>query len=794
VKPSTYNTAKVNWIFIALLLTLVLSAGIYTRLTLQTVERTLPTMLLDQLQSLSRITRGVSDVTAFTALIQKDPDPESLSRLVSQIDEVFMDLIELRDTYVFDNLVHASAFHDAVAPSLVDARQWMTQGVSGLDPDSPATLNIIHVRLRSALDRAWDIRNDSHAVAQAILKEQRERLERFLVGVNFLMLLTGFIFLIVSVLIIRQQKLLRSESIAHFQRRQTEKILQQSKERAVRQRQAIAELALDSTVHSDDMNAALARLVETAGKTIHVSRAGIWRYGENNRFLECVAFFGVDTGQSTLGMRMETAKFPDYFSALDRENRIFAEDARTDTRTCEMAETYLIPMGITSILDAGIMVQGELIGTFSLEHIGEKRKWHSDEEAYASTLAGIAANVIIEDERRRLVVQLTQAQKMESVGRLAGGVAHDFNNMLGVILGHTELALLKAEEDNDLISDLKEIQNAAKRSANLTKQLLTFARKEIISPRKLDLNDTVESMLNMLRRLIGEDIDLVWKPAAHIWPVKMDPSQIDQILANLCINARDAISGVGKLTIETGRKTFDEEYCSEHPGFIPGDFVLLAVSDNGCGMDKDTLDNLFEPFFTTKEVGKGTGLGLATIYGIVKQNNGFINVYSEPGQGSTFKIYLPRLVADEDIDKAVPEKKAAAGGTETILLVEDEPTILTMTRMMLERKGYSVLPAATPGEAIDLAKTHADKIHLLMTDVVMPEMNGRDLAGQVIRLYPEIKRLFMSGYTADVIAHHGVLDDGVAFIQKPFSMADMTEKVREVLDMVSDKNQDKTTI
>jgi signal transduction histidine kinase/CheY-like chemotaxis protein len=391
-------------------------------------------------------------------------------------------------------------------------------------------------------------------------------------------------------------------------------------------------------------------------------------------------------------------------------------------------------------------------------------------------------------DREKLQEQLNQAQKMESVGRLAGGVAHDFNNMLGVILGHTGLALLRTDDKHKLCSDLKEIQNAAKRSANLTKQLLTFARKEIISPKQLDLNDTVESMLNMLRRLIGEDIDLVWKPSAHLWPVKMDPSQIDQILANLCINARDAISGVGKLTIETGRKTFDEEYCKEHAGFIPGDFVLLAVSDNGCGMDKEILDNLFEPFFTTKAVGKGTGLGLATIYGIVKQNNGFINVYSELSQGSTFNIYLPRLVADEDTDKAVPEKKAAAGGTETILLVEDEPTILRMTRMMLERKGYTVLSAAAPSAAMEKATHHSGPIDLLMTDVVMPEMNGRDLAGQIVHLYPDIRLLFMSGYTANVIAHQGILDDGVAFIQKPFSMADMTEKVRGVLDMALDKS------
>ncbi|WP_084489970.1 PAS domain S-box protein [Desulfotignum balticum] len=397
------------------------------------------------------------------------------------------------------------------------------------------------------------------------------------------------------------------------------------------------------------------------------------------------------------------------------------------------------------------------------------------------TLQDITERKQAETEQVKLQEQLNQSQKMESVGRLAGGVAHDFNNMLGVILGHTELALLQADENHELHDDLKEIHKAAKRSADITKQLLAFARKQTISPEQLDLNDTVESMLNMLRRLIGEDIDLVWQPAAHIWPVEMDPSQIDQILANLCVNARDAISGVGKLTIETGRKTFDEEYCKEHAGFIPGDFVLLAVSDNGCGMDKETLENLFEPFYTTKDSGKGTGLGLATVYGIVKQNNGFINVYSEPGQGSTFKIYLSRLVVDEDIGKAVPEKTAAVGGTETILLVEDEPSILRMTRIMLERKGYSVLPAATPGEAIDLAKTHSDKIHLLMTDVVMPEMNGRDLAGKLTALYPDIRLMFMSGYTANVIAHHGVLDAGVAFIQKPFSMTDLMVKVREVL-------------
>jgi PAS domain S-box-containing protein len=469
-----------------------------------------------------------------------------------------------------------------------------------------------------------------------------------------------------------------------------------------------------------------------------------------------------------------------------------------EKQTMVSNENLWIPEGHVALQNAiatPIVHHNNLIGQFVLAN--KPGGYDKDDRDLLERAAAQTAPILfaIREEARQKAAhekmedQLRQAQKMETVGRLAGGVAHDFNNMLGVILGHTELALLQADETHELHDDLKEIQTAAKRSADITKQLLAFARKQTISPKQLDLNDTVESMLNMLRRLIGEDIDLVWKPAVHLWPVKMDPSQIDQILANLCVNARDAIDGVGKLTIETGKKSFNEEYCKEHLGFIPGDFVMLAVSDNGCGMDKDTLANLFEPFFTTKEVGKGTGLGLATVYGIVRQNNGFINVYSEPGQGSTFRIYLSRFFTDEHTDKVAPEKKATAGGTETILLVEDEPSILRMTRMMLERKGYTVLSAASPAEALEKADNHSGTIDLLMTDVVMPEMNGRDLAEQITALYPGIKLLFMSGYTANVIAHQGVLDDGVAFIQKPFSMGDMAEKVRTVLDTASNETQ-----
>jgi PAS domain S-box-containing protein len=385
-----------------------------------------------------------------------------------------------------------------------------------------------------------------------------------------------------------------------------------------------------------------------------------------------------------------------------------------------------------------------------------------------------------EAEYEKLQAQFRQAQKMEAVGRLAGGVAHDFNNMLGIIIGHADMILEELDPDQPFHANLTEIRKAGERSADLTRQLLAFARKQTVAPKVIDINKTVEGMLKMLHRLIGEDIEMTWIPGEKVWPVKIDPAQVDQILANLCVNARDAITNVGRVTIETGNTVFDEAYCRVHAHFEPGKYVMLAVSDTGCGMDAETMSHLFEPFFTTKEQGKGTGLGLATVYGVVKQNKCFINVYSEPGQGTTVKMYLPRHAVKAETMQ--PRLQTVERGSETILLVEDEPAILKMTTIMLERLGYTVLPAPTPGEAIRLATENAGDIHLLLTDVVMPEMNGRDLAKNLLSLYPDLKRLFMSGYTANVIAHHGVLDEGVQFIQKPFSTQKLASKVREVLD------------
>lgn len=407
---------------------------------------------------------------------------------------------------------------------------------------------------------------------------------------------------------------------------------------------------------------------------------------------------------------------------------------------------------------------------------------HRQRRLIQVSLQDITGRKQAEREREKLQAQLLQSQKMESIGRLAGGVAHDFNNMLSVIVGHAELMLRRGDSSAAQQTHLQGVLEAAKRSADLTRQLLAFARKQTVAPQVLDLNQTVGGMLKMLRRLIGEDIELIWKPGIEAGQVNMDPSQIDQVLVNLCVNARDAMAGPGRITIETEVVELAGAMETDYEGVEPGEYALLRVGDTGSGIEPELLPHLFEPFFTTKELGKGTGLGLATVYGIVRQNHGLVRVSSDPGLGTTIHIFLPRYRGRTDriVETTLPP--STTPGSETILLVEDEAMILDIGRTMLEMLGYRVLAASTPGEALRLAREHRGDIHLLLTDVIMPEMNGRDLARQLLSLFPDVKRLFMSGYTADVIAHHGVLDEGVHFLQKPFTLETLTAKVRGALE------------
>ena len=413
--------------------------------------------------------------------------------------------------------------------------------------------------------------------------------------------------------------------------------------------------------------------------------------------------------------------------------------------------------------------------------------WRELEGVFTNLLADPSVNAIVNNyrdvtERRQLERQFLQAQKMEAIGRLAGGVAHDFNNLLTVIIGHVEMAMTPLAPAARVRGDLEEIRNATRRGAALTHQLLAFARRQVILPQVIDLNDLLQRVDAMLNRVIGEDIELLYRPATSVRAVKVDPTQVEQVLLNLAINARDAMPRGGKLTLETADVRLDESYAVQHAEVTPGEYVMIAVSDTGVGMAADVKAHLFEPFFTTKEHGAGTGLGLATCYGIVRQHGGHLWVYSEPDRGTTFKIYFPAVDAVAPAQLEAQPARTLLTGTETILLAEDEPGVREVARDVLRQCGYVVLEAATPTEALQREAQYGEVIHLLVTDVIMPRMNGQELSQQLTMRRPSLKTLFISGYTESAMIQQEMLHDGVAYLPKPFTPQELAATVRRILD------------
>jgi signal transduction histidine kinase/CheY-like chemotaxis protein len=557
--------------------------------------------------------------------------------------------------------------------------------------------------------------------------------------------------------------------------------LQHRQERLLRYEAALHELALMS---GSDLDESLSRITEASARTLRVARAGVWLYAEGHANIVCEALHGPEAGSGVRGTSLEAKQYPRYFVALEEGRAIAADDACADSRTSEFAGSYLRPLGITSILDVPVRLHGVVVGMVRHEHVGPARVWELDEQNFAASIADLVSLALGAAKRRHLEDQLRQSQKMEAIGLLAGGVAHDFNNSLTAILGYCELMLMTLAPGEPMTEQAEEIKKAALRAAGLTRQLLAFGRRQILDPRILDLHALVGDLRGMLQRLIGEDIELVTVAAPQLGRVRADPGQIEQVIMNLAVNARDAMPGGGRLTIELRDLVLGDSNVTRLGGLRPGPYVLLAVSDTGGGMDERTMQRIFEPFYTTKEPGKGTGLGLSMAYGIVRQSGGQIEVRSEVGRGTVFEIYLPRAEGeDAPLPREAPAPAAASVRSgEVILVVEDEPMVLDLTCSFLQGRGYTILPAPHPAEALRICERHDGPIHLVLTDIVMPGMNGRELYQRLAQLRPRLGALYMSGYTESGIVREGTLEPGTHFIQKPFTLEVLARKLRQALD------------
>ena len=519
---------------------------------------------------------------------------------------------------------------------------------------------------------------------------------------------------------------------------------------------------------------ALREITEAAASTLDLERSSVWFYNEDRSAIKCHDLYERNLSRHSEGVELAATDYPAYFQALENTRAIAAHDAHTDPRTSEFSESYLSPLGITSMLDASIRFKGKTVGMICNEHVGPARQWGLEEESFAGALADMISQGMEASERkqaeealRQREEQLRQAQKMEAIGQLAGGVAHDFNNLLTAIIGYSDYLQEELGEAHPLGKMVGEIKKSRWEAAALTAQLLAFSRKQVLQPELLDLNAVVGDMEEMVRRLIGEDIDLVTELSPELGKTKADPAQIKQIILNLASNARDAMPEGGNLTLSTENLELGEDDLSGRLGATVGRYVILTVSDTGSGMDEETLEHVFEPFFTTKKLGKGTGLGLASVYGIVKQSGGYIQVLSKLGSGTKFRFYFPQTSKPVGQRKPPAAIRESLRGSETILLVEDEIKVLRIVRLYLQREGYTVLEARNGAEALQVVKESKQPIHLLLSDVVMPVMSGPELAQLLTAQHKEIKLLYTSGYADHPLVQPRFPEQSMSFSRSP---------------------------
>jgi len=574
-----------------------------------------------------------------------------------------------------------------------------------------------------------------------------------------------------AVLVVVRDITLRKQAQAEIKRRNRELTLLN---------RIIAASAVSQDVSPEEILEIACRELVAAFGLSHAA-AGLIDKQQNN--IELVAESRPPGAESLLGQTIPLRGNPVFQEILGHQTALAVTDVQNDPRLASLRHLSH-SRGTVSLLILPLIIEAEIVGAIALG--ATKPHQFSIEEvnlsaSVADQLAGVLARIRLAREREKLAEQYYQAQKMEAIGQLTAGIAHDFNNLLTAINGFANLLKMELPDHDPQYEMVNNIYFAGQRAANLVRQLLAFSRKQIIAPQILDVNTIVKDINEMLQRIIGEHIELTTKLKPGLWSVKIDPSQIEQIILNLAVNARDAMPGGGKLMIETTNVTLDADFAGHHLGVVPGDYVMLTVSDTGVGMSEAVKRHIFEPFYTTKKTGKGTGLGLATVYGIVNQNHGSVWVYSEEGQGSSFKVYLPRVAEIGVTTGAAPRPTEMPGGDETILLVEDNSEVRELTQLVLQRLGYNVLNAEDGETALQLADDYADPIHLLLTDVVMPGMSGKVLAETLITSRSELQIIFMSGYTDETIMQQGSLDPTVTFLQKPFSPVILAQKIRDVL-------------
>ena len=567
------------------------------------------------------------------------------------------------------------------------------------------------------------------------------------------------------------------------ERQRTQEVMRASNARYAREESALMTLTRAFAQQPLGGDGLLREVLQVAAETLEVDRAGVWRYDAGSRSLTCRELHVRRGGPGPGPAALEGGQFSDYFRALEEGSVIAADDARNDPRTAGFTEAYLRPNGIGAMLDAPIHVSGRVAGVFCAEHVGPARAWTVDEQTFAIAVANVVSLLLAEEGRQAVEEQLRQSQKLEAIGQLAGGVAHDFNNMLTVVIMQVDLAAMDADLPRHIRDGLGDIRSAVQRAANLTRQLLLFSRRQPMQPKVLDLNETVTSLAKMLQRIIGEDIRLLLALHPAPLPVRADGGMLDQVLMNLAVNARDAMPGGGRLALATAETEVDAETARRHPGVSPGRYARLTVSDTGTGISPENLERIFEPFFTTKEPGKGTGLGLATVFGIVQQHGGWLEVSSTVGRGTAFHVFLPLAPSAIGPETAPAIRTVPRGGGETLLVVEDELPVRALARTALERAGYRVLEAANGTEALRIWEDRHGEVDLLLADLVLPGgMGGRALADRLRASHPGLKVVFTSGYSSgfsgrelDVSAHE-------TFLQKPFGPDQLLETVRQCLD------------